>query len=383
MINENERLNAVNRFVHLEAGINKDLTDLVDLIARICNVPVALVTIIDDKTQWIKASVGVGTMRTNERNLSFCQETIQHDDLLVVNDATLDERFAHLPVVSGPPHIRFYAGMPLVTYDGHAVGTVCVLDVKPVELTDLQKDTLKVFAKQVQNLIELSWSTQSLIHQNASNRIQEKMIEDSDLKLKAVFDSSKDLHLLIGRDMEIMAFNKAAVRYIKEFYGKELKLGGHFLSVVNPALMDSIAGHVEMAFGGASINAEWLVRPEEPTAMWLSVDFEPISNDGGKVIGVAINAADITTQKLNARQITLQNDALQRIAIIQSHELRRPVASIMGLMEVMKLDENYIANSYHPMMEATINELDTKIRSIVRESELTLSNTVAEAAKAS
>lgn len=377
MSHETERIDAVNRFKQLDAGINNDLNELVNLIAAICNVPVALVSLIDDKMQWFKAAIGTGGLTCNERDMSFCQETIEQSDILIVKDATQDPRFANLPVVTGPPYIKFYAGAPLITFDGYAVGTLCVLDVKPMELTPLQINTIKVLSKQVLTLIELNWSMQSLLEQSFTAQKQSRVIEDSELKLKAVFDSSKDIHILIGRKMEVLAFNKAAQSYIKEHYQKEIKIGSHLLNLANQQLVDELTVHISKALNGEIVNVEWLIRPESPTSCWLAVTFEPVSNASDVVTGVAINATDITTQKLHTEQIERQNAALQRIATIQSHELRKPVASLLGLIDLVKMDDtqNYAESSYFPLIEASVKELDTKIKGIVHESESTVEQT--------
>ncbi|MDT3401071.1 GAF domain-containing protein [Mucilaginibacter terrae] len=377
MSNETERIDAVNRFKTLDAGINNDLNDLVNLIASICNVPVALVSLIDDDMQWFKAAIGTGGLTCNERDLSFCQETIQQSDVLVVKDATQDSRFAKLPIVAGPPNIKFYAGAPLITFDGHAVGTLCVLDVKPMELTPMQVNAIKVLSKQVLTLIELNWSMQSLVEQSFTAQKQSRVIEDSELKLKAVFESSKDIHLLIGRKMEVLAFNKAAQTYVKDHYQKDIRIGSHLLNISNQAFTDELSEHISKALNGEVVNVEWLIAPESPTSCWLSVRFEPVSNDNGAVTSVAINATDITTQKLHTEQIELQNAALQRIATIQSHELRKPVASLLGLIDLVKMDDslNYAHSPYFSHIEASVKELDAKIRGIVHESESTVEQT--------
>ncbi len=372
MMNENERLRAVARFKTLDTGIKKDLTDLVNLIAGICNVPVALVSVIDAQTQWFKASVGIGDMPCIERHLSFCDQTIKSDQLFIVPDATQDSRFANLPVVKNAPFIRSYVGMPLVTFDGHAIGTLCVLHTEPLQLTDVQINSLKVISKQVLNLIELNWSMQSLIEQNINTQEQKALAEQSELKLKAVFDSSKDIHLLIGSQMEVMAYNKAAANYIYASYNKNIKVGVHLLTVVNEQSASRLVEYVDLALKGKITNVEWKVEPHEGVLFWFDVTFEPARGTNNEIIGVAINATDITVRKRDADFINQQNDALQRIATIQSHELRRPVASLLGLMEVLKLDENYVFNSCYPMIEITINELDSKIKDIVQESELRL-----------
>ncbi|MFD1255461.1 GAF domain-containing protein [Mucilaginibacter terrae] len=372
MINEFDRLNAVNRFTKLDAGIKKDLNELVNLVAQICNVPVALITLIDEKMQWFKASVGTGEINCNERQLSFCQQTILQNDLLIVNDPGSDKRFANLPIVTGEPYIKFYAGVPLITYDGHAVGTLCVLHVQPVQLTELQINSIKVLSKQVLNLIELNWSMQTLMEQNLNTQHQKKVLEESEIKLKAIFDSSKDIHLLVSRKMEILAFNKAAYNYVWANYKKALTTGVHLLNVTNQDFADMTIDNIQCALKGETVEVEWLLRSEEKSRCWLEISFVPVLGTFNNIIGVAVNATDITLRKLDAEQIEQQNAALQRIATIQSHELRRPVASLMGLMDVLKMDEGYVYNSYYPMIEITINELDNKIKDIVHDSEQTL-----------
>jgi PAS domain S-box-containing protein len=373
MINEFERLNAVNRFKKLDAGIKKDLSELVNLLAQICNVPVALISLIDDKMQWFKASVGTGDMNCNERELSFCHETVQQNDILIVNDPESDTRFANLPIVKGEPHVKFYAGMPLVTYDGYPVGTMCILHVQPVQLTDLQLNTIKTLSKQVLNLIELNWSMQTLLEQNLNTQHQNKLLEESEVNLKAIFDNSKDLHLLIGRDMQVLAFNKAASNYILAKYNKELRPGVHLLNVTNQTFADMTVSYIQTALDGETVQVEWLVNPEESLKRWLEISFEPVTGTLNNIVGVAIKATDVTQRKIEAERIKQQNAALQQIATIQLHELQRPVASLIGIMDTLKMDGNYVHNSFYPMMETTINELDNKIKSIVQQSERTLS----------
>jgi PAS domain S-box-containing protein len=372
MINELERLNAVNRFKKLDAGIKKDLNELINLLAQICNVPVALISLIDDKMQWFKASVGTGDMNCNERELSFCHETVQQNDILIVNDPESDSRFANLPIVKDEPHIKFYAGVPLITYDGYPVGTMCILHVQPVELTDLQVNTIKILSKQVLNLIELNWSMQTLMEQNLNNQHQNKLLEESEVNLKAIFDSSKDIHLLVGRNMQILAFNKAASNYILAKYKKEVRAGVHLLNVTNQTFADMTVSYIQTALDGETVQVEWLVNPEETAKRWLDISFEPVTGTLNNIVGVAIKATDVTQHKIEAERIKQQNAALQQIATIQLHELQRPVASLIGIMDTLKMDENYVHNSIYPMMETTINELDNKIKGIVQQSERTL-----------
>jgi light-regulated signal transduction histidine kinase (bacteriophytochrome) len=106
----------------------------------------------------------------------------------------------------------------------------------------------------------------------------------------------------------------------------------------------------------------------------MDLTFMPITGPGGDIIGVAMNATDITEHKMQEDQINIQNAALTRIAIIQSHELRRPVASLLGIMALIKMEQSKGNSEYLEMLEYTVNELDGKICEIVKDSENTINN---------
>src|SRR6185295_1894172 len=128
--NEAKRLKVLWQYDVLDTVPEEVFDDLTELAARICEAPISLV---DEDRQWFKAKVGV-TIKETSRDISFCGHAIEQDDLFIIPDATKDERFAHNPLVTSDPKIRFYAGAPLITPDGHALGTLCVIDKVPREL---------------------------------------------------------------------------------------------------------------------------------------------------------------------------------------------------------------------------------------------------------
>jgi PAS domain S-box-containing protein len=115
----------------------------------------AWVSLIDTNRQWIKSSVG-GELKETSREIAFCAHAIEQQGLLIVPDARVDERFAANPLVTGAPHIRFYAGAPLITPGGHALGTVCVLDRTPRTLSEAQTEVLLALAEDAMAQLELS-----------------------------------------------------------------------------------------------------------------------------------------------------------------------------------------------------------------------------------
>ncbi|MDP3610176.1 MAG: diguanylate cyclase [Methylophilus sp.] len=156
MVNTTElnRLSAVRKLEILDSENEKDFDDLVSLAVLVFEVPISTVTIMDSYRQWFKASVGLNVKETS-RDISFCNHAIQQFEPMIVPDASLDSRFVNNPLVTGEPHLAFYAGVPLLNSDNLAIGTFCIMDSKPKHLTAKQIDILNAIANQVVKLLEL------------------------------------------------------------------------------------------------------------------------------------------------------------------------------------------------------------------------------------
>jgi len=159
--NEKKRLKVLWQYEVLDTVPEEVFDDLTELAARICEAPIALISLVDEKRQWFKSKVGT-TVNETSRDLSFCAYAITQPDLFIVPDATRDERFASNPLVTSDPKICFYAGAPLVTPDGHALGTLCVIDKVPRELRLEQKQALRILAHHVVSQLELRRRSQEL-----------------------------------------------------------------------------------------------------------------------------------------------------------------------------------------------------------------------------
>ena len=151
---ETGRLAALRRYRILDTEPERAFDDLALLASHICQTPMALITLVDADRQWFKARTGISDTET-PRAVSFCTHAIKQHDLFIVADARDDERFRNNPFVTGGPFVRFYAGAPLVTPDGHALGTICVIDSVPRTLTPDQREALDALRRQVQAQLEL------------------------------------------------------------------------------------------------------------------------------------------------------------------------------------------------------------------------------------
>jgi GAF domain-containing protein len=151
---EEGRLAALRRYRILDTDPEQAFDDLTQLASHVCQAPIALITLIDTDRQWIKSRVGLDVQETS-RSVAFCHHAIRQPDLFVVSDARGDERFRGNPFVTGAPGVRFYAGAPLVTGDGYALGTLCVIDQVPRTLTPDQQAALEALRRQAVAQLEL------------------------------------------------------------------------------------------------------------------------------------------------------------------------------------------------------------------------------------
>ncbi|HKO54951.1 MAG TPA: GAF domain-containing protein [Thermoanaerobaculia bacterium] len=150
---EDKRMEALFAYKVLDTPPEAVYDDIAHVAAGVCDTPVALITLVDGSRNWFKARVGV-EVEESPRDLSFCGHAILREEIFEVVDASMDERFADNPLVESAPHIRYYAGAPLITPDGYKLGTICAIDVRPRRLSDAQRDTLSALSRLVMRQLD-------------------------------------------------------------------------------------------------------------------------------------------------------------------------------------------------------------------------------------
>ncbi|MDN3654079.1 ATP-binding protein [Ferruginibacter paludis] len=207
--NESERLRVLESFDILDTLSEAEFDDITSIASTICNSPISAITLIDKDRQFFKSKIGLEVLQT-PRDIAFCAHAINDpSELMIVPDARKDIRFADNPLVTELPHVIFYAGAPLVTTDGYALGTLCVIDHQPKELSVNQKKALHSLANQVMLLFELRTKNKLL-------RMSEKKVEALAKEMELfVYAASHDLQ-------EPLRMITSFMDLLKKNYGEQL-----------------------------------------------------------------------------------------------------------------------------------------------------------------
>jgi PAS domain S-box-containing protein len=282
--NESQRLAALRQYEILDTLPEQSLDDLTLLAAHICHIPIALISLVDENRQWFKSNIGMPASET-PRDISFCGHAILQPDLFIVPDAILDERFAHNPMVVGDPHVRFYAGAPLLAPDGHAIGALCVMDRSPRQLTADQLEALRVLSRQVMSQLELRR------HIEEQHRAQL-----ASARLAAIVEFSDDA--IIGKDLNsiIASWNRGAEKIFG--YTAQEMVGASIMRLI-PSDRQAEETHIlDTIKRGESVeHFDTVRRTKDGRLIDVSVTASPIKDSSGKIIGVSKVARDVSQKK--------------------------------------------------------------------------------------
>ncbi|MEH1968729.1 response regulator [Nostoc sp.] len=195
--NETQRIESLLQYKILDTRSEAAFDDLTRLASYICGTPIALISLIDTNRQWFKSKVGLDALET-PRNVAFCAHAIMQPEVFVVPDATEDERFATNPLVTSDPNVRFYAGVPLTNPEGYALGTLCVIDHVPRNLSSEQVEALRILGRQVIKQLEMRRTLASLVLASDTRKQAQKGRKQFFKRVAGGFGLASVILVLIG-----------------------------------------------------------------------------------------------------------------------------------------------------------------------------------------
>jgi C4-dicarboxylate-specific signal transduction histidine kinase len=346
---EADRLNELKFYEIMNTPSESRFDDLVSIASQVCDVPMAMISLVDEQRVWFKARLDFDASEI-PREHAFCAHALLDDDLFVVSDATVDARFRENPFVTGPPYIHFYAGAPVITASGRRLGTICIIDQKERVLSPLQRRTLQLLAKQTMNLIEwhrdqarLRSKAQDLetLHSRMS-----KLVEH--LPVGVLLEDQEGKVLFANESLcKIFDFSVAPVEITNQplnWGTRESDLFGARLAVPKSGTKATHGKVVKLA------NGRTLERAHAPIHL------------SGSYRGQLWIYDDITDQKIDRETILGQVTKLTELAKFSelgkmtaaiAHEINNPLAIIQA--KAVLLVERIRAENFSP--EATIDQL--------------------------
>lgn len=270
---ENLRVNALHAYDVIGSLPEAEYDAITKLAAHICKTPVAFISFIDKKEQWVKSEIGLGITSTPRKN-SFCRFLINSDENFIeISDAALDSRVYDNVFVTGPPQFRYYAGVALTNEEGYKIGSLCVMDYKPRQIEAAQKESLLLLAGQIVSLLSL--------------RKKQKALEE----YEQLFNSSTEIHCVLDRKARIYKINNA-INFILGFSVAEVigKLAWDYCTNCDvPILQDKISK--EISVGKQAFEIETRISGKNGEGVWISWNANFVNQKW------YVSGRDITQQK--------------------------------------------------------------------------------------
>jgi hypothetical protein len=346
------RLQELNDFKILDTPPEKEFDELAQIASALFDAPISLISFIDEKRQWYKAKVGIG-FRETSREDAFCNHTIRNaGQVLVVNDLQLDERFRDNPYVKSG-HIRFYAGAPLETRNGNVLGSLCIADTRPREITKIQENALKLLAKKVMDHLE----------------VRKKLLEQDDrIELSAtLLKKLSDLAPGVIYQLEITPSGSISFPFISrgiETLHPELsveKLNDNpelIYDIIHPDDIMPVKKNIRASFLTLSNwNMEYRVIADDGSISWHWAHARPERKEDGTVVWYG-TFQDVTGRKEHIK-------VLEKILFDISHIIRKPVATLLALTNVIETDiYEESLQEYVRHIKTVANEMDQDIRKL-------------------
>jgi PAS domain S-box-containing protein len=312
---EAERLAELYRYGVLDTAPEKALDDLVQLAAYICQSPIAVVSLVDADRQWFKSKIGLTETQTS-RIIAFCAHTILGDELFVVPDASVDDRFTDNPLVTGDPHIRFYCGAPLTTPDGHHIGTLGVIDRVPRELSQEQLEAMRVLSHQVMDHLNLDRRHKELLTAVGERLKAEDALKASEERFALAAEGTEagiwDWDLLTGRVYYSPRW-KSMLGYDQQDLPDVFTT---WETLLHPEDREQAVGMLRAYQTGktARYEAEHRLRHKDGSYRWILARGALLRDASGRPYRMAGSHLDVTERKQAENLKTVERQALEQVS---------------------------------------------------------------------
>ncbi|RZL05811.1 MAG: PAS domain S-box protein [Pedobacter sp.] len=197
---------------------------------------------------------------------------------------------------------------------------------------------------------------------------QKLLTQNSEAKLRAFFNSSSSCYVLIGKQLEVLDFNNASLTFLREVYGIDIAYGNKMRDFINEAYKERFVANCGKALLGQR-SIEELQLHYEDKRIWWQIAYEPAYDNWNNVLGLSFTATNINERKHQEEKINDRNQALSKIAYMQSHDFRGPVASILGLMNMIREQDYQASKEYLKLLEEAAKDLDEKIHAVVKQTD--------------
>jgi len=333
--NESQRLAALHKFEILDSLPSQAFDDITLLASTVCKAPIALISLVDAERQWFKSRVGLDVAQTS-REMAFCSHAILDPArVMVVEDAASDARFHDNPLVREAPDVRFYAGAPIVTDDGYALGTVCVIDREARGLDAVQVEALRALSRLVVNLLEQDQQQRERARKAADEAMRRTE------RLTAIATQALDLKSFVDRDYIYRYVNQM---YLDYWERKREDIEGKPVAelVGEQAFIEMVKPHLDTALGGGTVSYEGSFIFPTRGVTHAEVTYLPARDADGVIIGAVVRVHDIQRLKereelLRATVNMLERKTMeqQRFIHIVSHDLREPINTIVNFSSLL------------------------------------------------